>query len=104
MAAGGGLDYVDGVLDHVELDTDSAELAFEGLVEFLGFGGGGVGRVGVECLEHGDDCLFDHGVGVDFLDIVVFDDGCGEAQFLVGAHFACLCEGDEAGCGGDEEV
>ncbi len=97
-AAGRGLYHIEGVLDHVELYADAAELAFERLIELAGLVGSGVCRVGVEGLEHGDYGLGYDRVGVDLLHIVILDEGGGQAELLVGSELTlALGGGGESG-------
>ena len=76
------LDDVERVLVHVELDAHTAELTLERLLEFLGLLGVGIGRVGVQVLEHALDGVLDELVLVDRVHIQGRDGIFGIQQLL----------------------
>ena len=52
---GNSLDDVERILVHVELDAHAAEFTLQGLLEFFGLFGIGIGRVGIKAVEHALD-------------------------------------------------
>ena len=72
-AAGDDLDDVERIGKHIELDADAVKPALERLVEVFRLLGVGVGRVGVELVEHAADGVLDEFLLVGLVHIEVFD-------------------------------
>ena len=81
-ATGNGLDDVERVIAHVELDADTAELALQRLLQFLCLLGVGIGRVGVKALKHAPDGILDKLILVDRVNIQAVDGIFRIQQFL----------------------
>ena len=81
-ASGNGLDNVERVLSHIELNADARKLAGERFVELFGFFGGGVSRVRVEFVENAFNCVFHNFIFVDAIDIESRDGILSVEKFL----------------------
>ena len=81
-AAGNGLDHIERVVAHVELDADAAELTLQRLLQFLCLLGVGIGRVGVKALKHALDGILDELILVDRVNIQAVDGIFRIQQFL----------------------
>ena len=83
-SAGDDLDDVERIRKHIELDADAVKPALERLVEVFRFLGVGVGRVGVELVEHAADGVLDELLLVGFVHIEVLD------RIECNGEFACV--------------
>ena len=88
-ASGYGLDDIDSVLKHIELNAYAAELALERLSEFFRLGRRGICRMRIESLEHGLYGLSDKSVGINIFYIEILDHMVGHAQFRIRSNFLC---------------
>ena len=89
-ASAHGLDYVDGVLQHIESDAYAAELPLQRRCELLCLRRCRVRRMRVEGLQHRADSLRRQFLTVDVLNIEILDDALRGAEFLRGGELHAL--------------
>ena len=87
--AADGLDDEQGVFHHIELYTDTFEVALQGLVHVLYFFGRRIGGVGVQLLQHATDAILYQLILVDRFYVIVFYHLLSIAKFQQRRLFAC---------------